>query len=283
VCSAAIGITLSYSPLAAQQPEPLPRDELKQPVHRVAINSPIAAEAHPLDPALAKARDGLKTSQESIDDYTCVLVKRERINGTLNPHEFMVAKIRNRKVADGQVVVPFSVYLQFVKPAEVKGREVLYIEGQNNGKMYAHDTGLKGILSVWIRPDGPIAMNNNRYPLTEIGIENLIVRLIEKGERDRRNAEPCEVTFRENATINGRKCTLLQVTHPQRKPHLDFCTAQVFIDDELGIPIRYAAYDFPARTGDPPMLIEEYTYLNLKVNVGLTNFDFDAKNPNYKF
>ena len=30
-------------------------------------------------------------------------------------------------------------------------------------------------------------------------------------------------------------------------------------------------------------LLEEYTYTNIKINVGLTDADFDTKNPNYKF
>ncbi len=29
--------------------------------------------------------------------------------------------------------------------------------------------------------------------------------------------------------------------------------------------------------------MEEYTYLNLKLNNGFTDADFDIKNPNYKF
>ena len=30
-------------------------------------------------------------------------------------------------------------------------------------------------------------------------------------------------------------------------------------------------------------VIEEYNYLNLKINVGLTDADFDANNPEYNF
>ena len=35
--------------------------------------------------------------------------------------------------------------------------------------------------------------------------------------------------------------------------------------------------------GDPPPLLESYTYPNLKLNPGLTNADFDPKNPAYNF
>ena len=39
----------------------------------------------------------------------------------------------------------------------------------------------------------------------------------------------------------------------------------------------------PAKAGDPLPVIEEYTYLNLKLNVGLTDKDFDHTNEEYNF
>ena len=73
-----------------------------------------------------------------------MLVKRERIDGTVNPHEYMYVKIRNRKVVNGKIVQPLSVYLNFFKPATIKGREVIYVEGQNDGNIVAHEGGFKG-------------------------------------------------------------------------------------------------------------------------------------------
>jgi len=87
-------------------------------------------------------------------------------------------------------------------------------------------------------------MRGNRYPITEIGIENLIVKLIERGERERKHPE-CVVEFRKNAKIDKRKCTVIEVIHPTRRAHFEFNLAQIFIDDELQVPIRYAAYDWP--------------------------------------
>ena len=49
-------------------------------------------------------------------------------------------------------------------------------------------------------------------------------------------------------------------------------------DDELQIPIRYESYDWPQKEGGQPVLLEEYTYTDLKVNVGLTDKDFDPDN-----
>jgi hypothetical protein len=196
----------------------------------------------------------------------------------------MEVKVRNRKIVGDQVVQPLSVYLSFLKPSTVKGREVIYVEGRNDGNLIAHEGGFKGrfLPTVTIPPDGMLAMRGQRYPLTEIGIENLIVKLIERGERARQLPDvQCE--FRKNARVNDRNCTVLHVTQPTRTPGGDFYQAQVFIDDAINIPIRYIAYDWPTQEGAPLQVIEEYNYLNLQLNVGLTEADFDPNNPAYNF
>jgi hypothetical protein len=59
--------------------------------------------------------------------------------------------------------------------------------------------------------------------------------------------------------------------------------ARIYVDDELQLPIRFEAYDWPTQQGAEPQLIEEYTYMNLKVNQGFTDADFDVHNPAYAF
>ena len=273
------------------------QDGLREPVFRVSKNTSAqaggvqaagAVAAHPLDPAIQLANDSLAVFQQNIVDYTATIVSRERVNGVVGPYEYMAAKIRNQKVEGGRIVTPLSVYLKFVKPEAAAGREILWIQGQNNEKMLCNPSDGDGrfLPSVWLRPDGPIAMRGRLHPLTFIGIENLIVKLIERGERERRYEE-CEVRFIKDAKINKRVCTVLEVEHPVQRAHFEFNLAQIFIDDELQIPIRYAAYLWPNgasdKRPDPNLVIEEYTYLNVQLNQGLTDADFKRDNPNYNF
>jgi hypothetical protein len=282
---ASIGVAQDSSP-----------QRLTEPVFRIANNSnnnnanttPAPVPLAPLDEALQLASHGLQHIQTNVRDYTATLVKRERVDGELGDYEYMLCKIRNRKVEHGRLVVPFAVYLGFLKPATVKGREVVYVENQNEGKLVAHEGGFRGrfLPTVSLHPESALAMRGQRYPLTEIGVENLVVKLIERGQRDR-EVPDVQVDFRRDAKINGRSCTMIQVSHPQPRAGYDFQSAQVFIDSELNIPIRYAAYDWPAggqnnANGLGPV-IEEYTYMNVKVNVGLTDHDFDPENPTYNF
>lgn len=286
---------LSSQGLLAQQAPPAAQGapasgNLTEPVYRVSKNLPAAATPvaattapHPLDPALELARHSLGLMQSQIQDYTAVLVKRERIGDTLGDNEFMFVKIRNRKVEDNKIVVPFSVYLAFLQPASVKGREVIFIENANEGKLIAHEGGVKRMLGThYLDPTGFLAMKGQRYPLTDIGLENLVLKLIERGEKDKRHGH-CQVDLHPGAKVGGRSCSILQVTHPEEAQHYDFHIAQIFLDDEWKIPVRYAAYGWDKNEAGENEVIEEYTYQKIKINVGLTDKDFDVANTEYNF
>ncbi|NCA12070.1 DUF1571 domain-containing protein [bacterium] len=269
------GLAWGQSPAPAQFQGLIPQGGLPQGNVNASDAAAQANATHPLEPALEVARRGLAGIQTNIQDYSCTVVKRERIDGKLGEHEYMFAKIRQR---------PFSVYLLFLGPDSVKGQEVIYVDGRNDGNMLAHaGSGVRAMVgTVSLKPQSMLAMAGNRYPITELGVENLTKRLVEVAEHDKQFGE-CDVNFYPNAKVNGRICTCIQVTHPVPRRNFRFHLARVFIDDELTIPIRYEAYDWPQAQGGQPVLMEEYTYMNVKLNNGFTDADFDPKNTSYKF
>jgi hypothetical protein len=230
---------------------------------------------HPHTPVLKMAYVALERMDKSIADYECLMVKRERIDGKLGDHQYVHSKVRTK---------PFSVYLYFLAPDAVKGREVIYVDGQNDGKLIAHDSGFKGRLlkRIYLDPTSPLAMNGQRYPITKLGIRNLTKELIDVGEHDKQFGE-CDVKFFQGAKVQDRVCTCIQVVHPVPRKNFKFHLARIYIDDELKVPIRYESYDWPQKEGGQPVLLEEYTHTKLKINVGLTDADFDPDNPNYNF
>ena len=275
---------VAANPPGKQQPPPT-----RRPVYRVAKTTGAAAPArrpavqqHPLDAALNMARQGLVRMQRDIKDYTCKMIKRERVNGKLSGYQTMYCKFRNRRIQDGKIVVPFSVYFYFLSPADIKGREVIYVEGRNNGKLCAHEGGGKTWLpTVWLKPTGSLAMKGQLYPITDSGMEMMVRKLIERGTQEKKFPD-VQVNMDRLVKVNGRVCKVLEVRHPTRRPEYEFQFAQIFIDRELNVPIRYAAYDWPT-SDDPAPVQEEYTYVDVKLNVGLTDRDFDTKNPDYNF
>ena len=247
-----------------------------------AAGTSTGSGAHPLDGALAIAREALEKFNREVDDYTATLVKRERISGTLGTEMRMVTKVRTRRTAGDKLVRPLQVYLKVLDPWLARGREVLWSENLNDGKLIAHEGGLKNVMRVSLAPTDTLAMLGNKYPITEIGLAKLMEKLIEKGERDKR-VGPCQVTIKSGSEVGGRPCQLIQVTHPNRDPRFDFHIAQIFLDQERMIPLRYAAFLWPDKPDGAPLLEEEYTYLDVQLNVGLKDIDFDPENPAYDF
>ena len=231
------------------------------------------ANKHPLMPALRWAKGALQQI-EQIDNYTATLIKRERTNGKMGPTESLSIKVRQK---------PLSIYVKSLGPQSMKGQEVLYVNGVNNGKMWAHSVGLRGLLgTLAINPNDPLAMQGQQYPLTQIGILKLTERLIEVADRDMKFGE-CTMKWIDHVKINDRPCRCIEVVHPQPRDNFIFHIARIFVDDELNLPIRYERYDWPSAPGGRLPLMEEYTYLNVKRNAGLTGADFDVRNPAYRF
>lgn len=254
----------------------------RRTTRKLVIADREALQTHPLWPALELAYDSYRHIRKDVRDYSCSLVRRERVDGRLLGHEFMTAKVRHRRSRDGQVVIPFSVYLEVLAPAEVKGREVLYVEGQNDGEMLVKKGGKRfSFVTTRISPTSETAMHNNRYPVTEFGLENLVMRLIEVVKEDIAVGAETNVQFFHDARIDGRSCTGIEVVHPVFDTRLRFHAAKVFMDNELQVPVHYEAYDWPRESGGKPVLLEQYTYRNIKLNVGFTDRDFDPANPAY--
>lgn len=238
---------------------------------------------HPLDDALETAKRGLVNMRENIKDYSAIMVKRERVNGELLPAEYMQLKVRSEHVDQSGKQNPFGIYVKFIKPRACAGREVIWVKGRNDGKLSVHEgSGIVSLRTFHLDPESWLAMKGQRYPIYEAGMENLIVKLIEKAERDRA-AGQCEVEYTTGVSIKGRECDVIKVTHAEEREPYDFHIAKVYIDKELKMPIRYEAHLWPESKNSKPKLLEQYTYLYVKVNQGFTDEDFSIENPAYSF
>ena len=272
-----VAVCLLFSGVSApcQETTPAPIPATQDP--RVASAVQPVVEEHPLIPVIRWA-ERERPAVVAIRDYTALMQKQENIGGDVQGIQMMEIKVRHE---------PFSVYLKFRYPQNMSGQQAIFIRGQNDDKLIAHGVGVRRIFGTQkLDPNGILAMEGNKYPITEIGILNLIDKLLEVGYRDVKFGE-CRVTYQEGVPIGTkgveRECTMIQVVHPERRPHFMFNVARIFVDKELNLPIRYESYDWPLREGETPKLIETYTYLDLKINVGLTDADFDHKNPSYAF
>ncbi len=267
------------------------RDEVANREHVDAPASYDAGDSEVLTSSIAEvlkiAEDSLNRLRQDVDDYTATLIKQELIGSVVGePNEMLVKVQCKHRGGTFDETQPMRVYLRFIQPASVAGREVIWGEDLHDGKMVAHEAGLMGMLTVRIDPNGMIAMRGQRYPISDIGMTNLLRKLIERGQQDLENPNVA-VTITKDIEIDGLKCDLIQVkrSEPSGGPN-DFSLAEICLDRIRNLPIRYTAYGWPAegQSADSKVpLLESYTYLNIKTNVGLTEADFDPANPEYQF
>ncbi len=129
-----------------------------------ALPDAVEAPETPISRAL-RAIEDCQTRYDSVHDYVCTFSKRERIDGRLTTLHVMSMKVRTR---------PSSIYLKFRQPSP--GREAIYIAGRNEGKVLAHDVGLKRLLAgtLTLEPTCEMAMEDCRHPITHAGIGPLL-------------------------------------------------------------------------------------------------------------
>ncbi len=237
----------------------------------------------PLREILTQAATSLEFCRRDVRDYTCTLVSQERVNGQLGRPRCCRAKVRHERGLGNETESRISIYLNFQSPESMNGREVLLVGGKNDGKMLVRKGGSHlASLTALIEPTSPIAMRGNRYSIREFGIQRLIERVIEFGEQQSTDGD-CQVKVVTDVEIDGRSCTEYEVIHPVQQDGLPFHIAQIYVDREYQLPIAFEAYDFPTDGGDQPVLMERYLYRDLKLNVGLTDADFDRENAEYHF
>jgi len=277
IMTGSIAVCLLFSGISALCQEIVQAPAAEVPSAASDAQTPAVAE-HPLMPVLRWA-ERERPNIAAIKDYTALMQKQENIGGEVQEAQVLEVKVRHE---------PFSVYLRFRYPARLSGQQAIFVKGQNDDRVVGHGVGLERIAGTqFLEPTSFFAMRGQKYPITEMGILNLVDKLLEVGHRDVQLPGEVDVRYFEDVRFGSgdaaRMCTVIQVIHRTQHPQHMFHIARIFVDKELNLPIRYESYDLPRREGESPQLIEAYTYLNLRLNVGLTDLDFDHKNPAYNF
>lgn len=240
-----------------------------------AIRSVFAAgeddpDEHPLVPAIRLAEQARDVSAQ-VKDYTAILSKRELIGRKLVDQQMRI-KFRRE---------PFSVYLYFDKPSA--GREVLYVEGENGGKLQVHEGGFASIAGTFsFLPTDQKVMAENRYPITEIGLHRMLEVVIEQWKKEL-EADDVEVRYYPNARIREQPCRVIESNHRTQSTESKYYLTRLYIDKETTLPVRVEQYGWPTVKGGEPPLVELYMYQKIRPTAGLGDMDFSTKNRQYKF
>lgn len=105
---------------------------------------------------------GLLRYDREITEYTCTMVKRERINNKLSEEEEIFCSFREK---------PFSVLMQWKKGVQ-QAEASLFVLGENKNMIQVRPSGFfKRNLTISLSPDAPQVLESSRYTVYEFGLE----------------------------------------------------------------------------------------------------------------
>lgn len=212
--------------------------------------------------------------------YSANLSKREVVHGELLEEQMIHMKVDMN---------PFRVYLRW--DSGDTGREVIYIEGANHGKMIAHDGGWKArIPAFYLEPTCSLAMRDARYPVTSAGLLFLIDTMLDVHQEDLAARRTLTCECHPDAEFDGRPAISFVTVYGSQDESPQYRKSVTVFDRDSSIPVSTAHYEWPSRNSgqsgldlDEATLIERYCFHNLEFDPVLTDVDFDRRNPEYKF
>lgn len=231
-------------------------------------NDPLGLWARSDDPAalleraLSRARD--------VRDYTCLFVKEERLDGRLKPAETIRVRYRES---------PLSVYMEWVDQVD-SIRRATYVSGRHvdsDGREQAVVEPAGALVrlvasEVKIPIHGKRARAASRRTIDEFGFRYALDQIVS----DNREFAAAGVIQWEPVRAGrvGQRPTLVLVRHlPYEGPEGPYPDArlEVHLDREWLLPVELRSYADPA--GE--VLLERYTTLDVVLNPGLADADFD--------
>jgi len=246
----------------SDEAEPNPQDtqsaSLPSAARLAALVGPAKDGDSPREQALRLLGEA-RQAYQSVQDYRCTLAMREQVGGQLQSEQIMAMEFRGQ---------PFSVHFRWQQPASKIGQEVFYVAGKNRGKMRVRPAGGLGSLVRFlsVSPNSASVRENSRHTITEAGLGNMLEQFCRAWEQ--KTAEEVEVLL-SDAIVDGKPCRRLEVRLVGSEESADWRRSVLFIEQEARLPLRVEYYDPQGE------LLEESTYLNLRINMGLADESFE--------
>ena len=205
----------------------------------------------------------------SMQGYSAILDMQEEVSGTLRAVDRIEFKTRRE---------PFSVYMRWTDSEQ----EALYVHGQNNNRLIVKPTkGLAAFRRVWrLEPDSQLAKQNCRYPITDAGIENLVIRIQDfYGQRD--DWSTLATFDLEPSKVADRDVIIVHVKFINEASVPEYSSSQFCFDAQS--KLLFAVDNYGWTSDGQRRLIERYGYEQIVEIPRPRNVEFSVENPAYRF
>ena len=253
----------SISPTPSTTLAPPAEEEIKSPEGTV-LNGRWALKASQMQ--LERGKQIL----EQTSDYSAQFKRQERISGSLLDPQAMNLKVRH---------APFSLYMKWTEGD--KGRQLIYVKGQNEDNVLIQIGGMAGRLTgaLPMAPDDPRVLAESRYPATSAGLLELTKIILAHHETDLQRVTGVTSEMRDGESFDNRPCYLTTLVYENPAINPDYHKSLILIDKELSVPVCVRNYTWvegkPAATDGEDNLIEHYSYTGVQINTQLSDNDFE--------
>ncbi|NLH49219.1 MAG: DUF1571 domain-containing protein [Myxococcales bacterium] len=207
----------------------------------------------------------LTQSWAKIKDYSCVLIKQERIKGKLQEKNTSLLKFRK----------PGDIYMKWIKEPHL-GRELIYRLGKDE-KLLVHEGGLLSVATVSLSLDSSLLRADTNHKLTELDIGNTLKMIYDNLYRGLK-ANEVTLQFKGGSDLGGRLVYTVESRFANAAARRYYSPRTVISHDVItGMPLKVVNYDAAGQ------LNEDFEWSQIRFNTGLTDRDFDPKNKDYKF
>ena len=273
---ATIPSSIPDSPPLAEPYEPVPRGNSSSQTP----SAEVSVKAEPKKPAGAntvaevrKLLDAATKKYADVPDYEAKLVRREVVGGKAMPTEEMTYAHRKE---------PFSIYLTVTGEAG-KGREMLYVKGQNAGKLIVvtgkGDNVLLGTgKRMELDPDSPLVTGKSRNRIYDAGMGKMlttIAKYVEQAEVCKRPTDTVKFIGATEGIESKMALTSIEISFLAKdEPLLPRGGTRTYGFDadrksqSYGLPVEIVTRD------DKGKEVEFYSFSGFKLPAKLTDADF---------
>jgi hypothetical protein len=218
---------------------------------------------------------------ENTNTYTLVFHKQERLGGDLGKSQSIEMKVRHEP--------SFSVYMKWLNGD--KGRQVLYSDEYEDGKMVVKLGGIRGRLlpGIKVDPNGTEAMKEARYPVTEAGLLGMLRQIIAHRQNDMKNGEGVTCRRLPNTVFDERECYAFEYEYHSQRFNPMYRKSLILLDCRYHIPLQVVNHTWARDTEglspeqlDAQTLVENYSFTQIDFGRDLLAVEFDRDNPAYR-
>jgi hypothetical protein len=192
---------------------------------------------------------------KQVEGYSCIMEKRERVDGKLQNREIVEACFREH---------PYSVFMHWTEGAPRADR-VLYVKGENNDKMLARPKGAiaRAIAGDVVKRDvdGPEAKRSGRYNLLQFGMKNAMTRTLAAWQAARQHGQ-LSIEYRgvnELREVGGRPCYTL-ARAGESATESGVAASTIYIDRDTWLQVGSVL------TGKDGQLVGQYFFRDIHIN-----------------